>query len=650
MYFMREILHRLPACVALSFGFSVAAVFGQVEPPQVATPTVPSDPYVLELSVFATHTGVGAIDTVSPNDGTGDVFVSASTGEIFRYDSGGTLRETLIDFNSAPFQSASNFRSAAAPGGNTGRAFRGLAYFDFHPEFAVSGSEGEGKVFATYEVTGTNETYDAGDFLQGGSGGGREYVISEFTVDTSDIDNYTVDPNSIREVYSVRVQGDNSHGIGEVAFNPLAQPGDEDYGLLYAAIGDANANGNTDPALGIDGESYIQNLNNPFGSIIRIDPLEQTNGDAFGVPESNPFVRGTFDPIVSGAPTEVAEEIYALGLRNPATFTFNRDLNGETVLINADTGGDFREEINLIRPGQNYGWEAFEGTLDLNNLRILPSGQRPDNLDDTPRSLAIGLDGETIEATPPVLEFSHGDFETTGRAVIGGVVVSDPNDPDFQNQLIFADLVNGNLFHADYFEVLEAEANGTQAEISVFEASFDFNGDGNIEQGDLGDVLDGIEGGRSDARFGFNSEGELFITIRSRVNVGDIGSSDPEGFLGSNQIFSTGLFAAVLPLIDTPGDVNGDGVVDLADFEVIRTNFFNTGVPGEVLGEASGAIDGTVDLEDFLAFRAAFDAAGGDVTLLSLDFLTAVPEPTSAAMIASGLFVVGVSRRRQTCK
>ncbi|MGH3754493.1 MAG: PQQ-dependent sugar dehydrogenase [Pseudonocardiaceae bacterium] len=58
------------------------------------------------------------------------------------------------------------------------------------------------------------------------------------------------------------------HGIQEIGFNPTAKPGDDDYGLLYIAVGDGgNGVGSDDP----------QKLGIPQGKILRIDPLG-TNG------------------------------------------------------------------------------------------------------------------------------------------------------------------------------------------------------------------------------------------------------------------------------------------------------------------------------------------------------------------------------------
>ncbi len=57
--------------------------------------------------------------------------------------------------------------------------------------------------------------------------------------------------------------------------------------------------------------------------------------------------------------TKTCTKIYAKGFRNP--FRFNlRPGKGPVV---GDVGANDREEIDLIKPGQNYGWPCYEGTI-----------------------------------------------------------------------------------------------------------------------------------------------------------------------------------------------------------------------------------------------------------------------------------------------
>ena len=94
-----------------------------------------------------------------------------------------------------------------------------------------------------------------------------------------------------------------------------------------------------------------QNINSLLGKILRID----VHGDDFpgdparnyAIPADNPFVG------VAGA-----DEIFALGLRNPWRASFDRGLGDFYI---ADVGQTQWEEINIGQTGANYGWHVFEG-------------------------------------------------------------------------------------------------------------------------------------------------------------------------------------------------------------------------------------------------------------------------------------------------
>lgn len=81
------------------------------------------------------------------------------------------------------------------------------------------------------------------------------------------------------------------------------------------------------------------------------------------------------------------------------------------------------------------------------------------------------------------------------------------------------------------------------------------------------------------------------------------------------------------------GDYNADGKVDLADFNILKTNFNG---PDDVLAEDSHNDDGVIDLADFNALKANFNTSAP------------VPEPSTIWLaIAAAASLAGLARRRR---
>ena len=209
-------------------------------------------------------------------------------------------------------------------------------------------------------------------------------VIAEFRVSSADPDRSR---RSGRALLTV-AQPFSNHNGGMIAFGPD--------GFLYIALGDGGSRG--DPG------NRAQDRDVLLGKILRIDVDGQR---PYAIPEDNPFAGG------GGR-----GEIYALGLRNPWRFSFDR-ASGR--LWAGDVGQGQREEIDLIRSGRNYGWRIFEGTRCF----------------DPPQDCArSGL-------KPPHAEYSH----TGGRcAVTGGYLYRGEDIPELRRTYLFADYCSGEIF------------------------------------------------------------------------------------------------------------------------------------------------------------------------------------------------------------
>ena len=137
-------------------------------------------------------------------------------------------------------------------------------------------------------------------------------------------------------------QGNSNHNGGKIAFGPD--------GYLYLSIGDGGGGG--------DPNKNAQNLNNVFGSILRID----VDLDGNNTVESNPDEPNGNYEIPSDNPRvgqNGLDELFAWGIRNTWKFSFDRPTGR---MWGADVGQGDMEEINLIVKGGNYGWNILEGS------------------------------------------------------------------------------------------------------------------------------------------------------------------------------------------------------------------------------------------------------------------------------------------------
>jgi hypothetical protein len=275
------------------------------------------------------------------------------TRRLFVVLQGGTIRVVANDtMLPAPFLDVS---ASALYGGE-----RGLLGLAFHPQYAANGR---------FYVHFSNR---AGDTR-----------IVRYTVSSNpDV----ADPASAETVL-VQAQPFSNHNGGMIAFGPD--------GYLYIALGDGGSGG--DPL------NNGQSMNTWLGKILRID----VDGAApYVVPPSNPFVGQT------GA----LPEIWALGLRNPWRFSFDRS-TGDMYI--ADVGQSAFEEID-VQPassagGHNYGWVQMEGNA------CYMSGCQP--------SLY----------TLPVQVYSHAD----GCSVTGGFVYRGSEVAILTGRYLYADYCSG---------------------------------------------------------------------------------------------------------------------------------------------------------------------------------------------------------------
>ncbi len=154
--------------------------------------------------------------------------------------------------------------------------------------------------------------------------------VSRFTADIANED--VAVAGSEVAILDLETLSAGNHNGGAIHFGPD--------GKLYVAVGE-----NAVP-------SNSQSLGNRLGKMLRI------NADGT-IPPDNPT---TFSGI-AGSPTGLNQAIWAVGLRNPFTFSFQP---GTGRLHINDVGQSAWEEVNLGAAGANYGWGAgCEGTCGV---------------------------------------------------------------------------------------------------------------------------------------------------------------------------------------------------------------------------------------------------------------------------------------------
>ncbi len=353
----------------------------------------------------------------------------------------------------------------------------GFAYFAFHPEFAHNGIfytvTSEVKTSGTPDFPVTKTIFDSDKNIIESF---HHDVIREWKATDSSSNTFV---GTSREILRIE-EPYGDHNVGQLAFNPNAKPGDDDYGLLYIAVADGGSDGF--PVSDTDPLDNGQDLGTPLGKIMRIDPLgnNSTNGQ-YGIPGDNPFATDN-DP-------KTLDEIWAYGLRNPHRFSW--DTNGEGKMLIADTGQAFIEEVNLGIKGANYGWGEREGTwvIKEDNENVL---------------YALPNNDKFYGYTYPVAQYDH---DIRGVAITGGYVYRGKAISELIGQYIFADFVrDGRFFHVPVEELVD----GKQAKIKELRL---FEGKQEVS------FLEIIRKKRSDVRFGVDEEGEIYVTSKQDGKV-----------------------------------------------------------------------------------------------------------------------------------
>ena len=324
---------------------------------------------------------------------------------------------------------------------NTPGLATGFGSFAFHPEFAknhllyTTHVESPGSGVADFAYADTIKVM-------------LQWVLSEWNMNTKEN----------REMFRANMVH-SFHGVQEITFNPLAKPGDEDYGLLYIGVGDGSSVEMGYPEIA-HGKDKL------WGSILRIDPAgRDSKTKQYGIPKTNPFNN----------------EIFAYGFRNPHRISWTK----EGKILASNIGHHNIEALNMIEKGRDYGWPEREGTFvmryreDMNVVYPLPA------------------DDSIYHFTYPVAQYDHDE----GNAISGGLEYWGTKLNALKGKYLFGDIVKGRLFYVEMKDL----AIGKQAAVKEF--SFTLNGQ-------PATLVETTGEDKVDVRFGRDHTGEMYILTK----------------------------------------------------------------------------------------------------------------------------------------
>jgi glucose/arabinose dehydrogenase len=282
------------------------------------------------------------------------------SNRLFIVEQGGTIR--VLQPGSGTATVFLNITAKVVSGGE-----RGLLGLAFHPQYVSNG-----RFFVYYTRAGDGAL-----------------VIAEYKA--------SANPNLANTTEKVLLTIPHStqanHNGGMLAFGP-------DH-LLYIGVGDGGSAN--------DPPNNAQRRGTLLGKILRID-INTLSG--YLSPPSNPYVG-----------TEGRDEIFAIGMRNPWRFSFDR-LTGQQWV--GDVGQNAVEEVDTpIVGGGNYGWRVYEGNICTNTdpTRCTPANYRF-----------------------PIFQYSH---TNTRCSITGGYVYRGSLGTLPAGTYVYGDYCSGEIFRWD---------------------------------------------------------------------------------------------------------------------------------------------------------------------------------------------------------
>jgi glucose/arabinose dehydrogenase len=361
----------------------------QLAPAQSSTPQPPNTahpggklPGNVAIQLVEVASGfVDPIHVASPRDGTGRLFVCERPGVIRIINKDGKVLPEPFYNNMA----------------NTSFQFleNGLYCIEFHPKFKENG---------LFYVSYADMWFNGATFIV-------EYKVSATDPNKADM-------TSARPIMRIDFPYCNHHG-GKIAFGPD--------GYLYVGVGDGGWEG--------DVLETGQDLSTWMGKMLRID-VNTGGKERYTVPQNNPYATAADPKLMvlfgkselefSKIKQKSKPEIWAYGLRNPWTFSFDRK-TGDMYI--SDVGQNTWEEVDFqpanSKGGENYGWSIMCGTHPF-PIEKEQAGEK------TP-----------VVGVLPIAEYSHA---TDGICIAGLGIYRGSEFPNLDGVYFFGDWGSGRVW------------------------------------------------------------------------------------------------------------------------------------------------------------------------------------------------------------
>jgi mono/diheme cytochrome c family protein len=403
---------------------------------------------------------------------------------------------------------------------NSAEGEMGLESMAFHPGFATNGF-----FYVTYMATGGNPYRER---------------LARFTANPSTL---SVATNTQLLLFDTTKREFN-HNAGDLHFGPD--------GYLYVSMGD-------------EGNQYNFHTNAQrldlalFSGILRLDvdkrpgslepnppstgndvtltiPTDGSGHAFYSIPPNNPFL-GTTN--LYGRPIDTAHlrgEFYAIGFRHPWRIWVD-PYTGEVWA--GHVGQDLYESVDLVAPGDNYGWPYYEASSHLSTGLYGGAPTHP-GLTNPPPGFVV---------TPAMWEYPHGsvagaDPSFDGLDAIGGVVYHGAVMPQLTNAYVFGDFdLGGNVW----------ALRRSNSAVTVERLTGEF----------------GIGAYGVDPR-----NGDVLLANYIQNNIRRLVFTDVTGSAFPQKLSDTGIFADMATLAPNPGIVSYEPIIAFWSDYAIKRRWF----------------------------------------------------------------------------